>query len=58
MIEIVFKYYFECKKRMQFLCDSLLLCLQEDYVKWKGPLFFRIVMCTVDEDASLNKFGK
>ena len=27
-------------------------------MKWKGSLFFRIVMCIVDEDESLNKFGK
>jgi len=36
---------------------SLLLYFQEDYVKWKGSLFFRIVMCTVDEVEDVNKFG-
>jgi len=37
---------------------SLLLCLQKDYIKWKGSLFFRIVICIVDENEDLNKFGK
>jgi len=46
------------KSAVSLLQWSLLLCFQEDYVKWKGSLFFRIVMCTVDEDESLNKFGK
>jgi len=27
-------------------------------VKWKGSLFFRIVICTVDEDKSVNEFGE
>jgi len=27
-------------------------------VKWKGSLFFCIILCAVDEDESLKTFGK
>lgn len=30
--------------------------LQEDYIKWKGPLFFHFASCLVDSD--LNRFGE
>ncbi|CAB4010599.1 condensin-2 complex subunit D3 isoform X2, partial [Paramuricea clavata] len=31
--------------------------LQEDYVKWKGSLFFRFVTALVDEDIQIRKFA-
>ncbi|XP_028399882.1 condensin-2 complex subunit D3-like [Dendronephthya gigantea] len=31
--------------------------LQEDYVKWKGSLFFRFITALVDEDIEIRKFA-
>ena len=31
---------------------------QEDYVKWKGPLFYRFVTAVVDESAEVREFGR
>lgn len=31
--------------------------LQEDYVKWKGPLFYRFVVALVDESPAVRQFG-
>ena len=33
------------------------LCLQEDFVKWKGSLFYRFITTLVDEDVEIRKFG-
>ena len=30
---------------------------QEDYVKWKGPLFFRFVTAVADESSTVREFG-
>ena len=32
--------------------------IQEDYVKWRGPLFFRFVSVIVDEVDTVRDFGK
>ena len=32
--------------------------LQEDYIKWKGGLFFRFAVTLVDEDADLQRYGR
>jgi condensin-2 complex subunit D3 len=31
--------------------------VQEDYVKWKGPLFYRFVVALVDESPAVRQFG-
>jgi condensin-2 complex subunit D3 len=31
--------------------------LQEDYLKWKGSMFFRYLSALVDEDESVRKFA-
>ena len=31
--------------------------LQEDYVKWRGSLFFHFVMCLVDKEREIKQFG-
>jgi len=36
----------------------LMFCLQEDFVKWKGSLFYRFITTLVDEDVEIRKFGK
>jgi len=33
-------------------------CLQEDFVKWKGSLFYRFITTLVDEDVEIRKFGE
>lgn len=35
----------------------LMRLLQEDFVKWKGSLFFRFVSGLVDDDATVADFG-
>jgi condensin-2 complex subunit D3 len=32
--------------------------LQEDFVKWKGTLFYRFVVAIVDESEDIKEFGK
>ena len=32
--------------------------LQEDYIKWKGTLYFRFVSTLVDDDPELRKYGQ
>lgn len=32
--------------------------VQEDYVKWKGPLFYRFVVALVDESPAVRQFGE
>lgn len=32
--------------------------MQEDYVKWKGPLFYRFVVALVDESPAVRQFGE
>ena len=31
---------------------------QEDYIKWKGGLFYRFAVTLVDEDAELQRYGE
>ena len=31
---------------------------QEDFVKWKGSLFYHFITTLVDEDVEIRKFGK
>ena len=41
-----------------WLCEHhYFLCLQEDFVKWKGSLFYRFITTLVDEDVEIRKFG-
>ena len=52
-----------CKKLPLFIVIIIfilpsMLWLQEDYIKWKGSLFFRFVHCLVDENEEMRKFGK
>lgn len=42
---------------MKALFSVAILSQQEDYVKWKGPLFFRFITALVDEDIQIRKFG-
>jgi len=37
---------------------SFFFCLQEDFVKWKGSLFYHFITTLVDEDVEIRKFGK
>ena len=34
-----------------------IFCLQEDYVKWKGALFFRFLTALIDTDYDIRRFG-
>lgn len=38
---------------MKKICFS-----QEDFLKWKGSLFYRFVMAVVDENAEIRQFGE
>jgi hypothetical protein len=37
--------------------DCYRAIVQEDYVKWKGALFFRFVSTLVDADPDIQRFG-
>lgn len=39
--------------------NFIYFCLKkEDYVKWRGPLFFRFITALVDENVDIRKFGR
>lgn len=37
---------------------SLTRLLQEDFLKWRGSLFYRFISCIVSEDADVAELGK
>ena len=48
----------ELSVQVSFCWPSLFTVYQEDYVKWRGPLFYRFVSVIVDEVDTVRDFGK
>ncbi len=57
-IKVIFLIKESLRKLVSVLTCVPIGMLQEDFLKWKGSLFFRFIMAIVDETKEIKEFGK